>query len=90
MGTSKYSDDFKRDAVHQITVRGYPVAEVSRRLGVSKYSLYKSLKQFVEATAKPAVDHEAENRRLKRELARVTEERDILKKATAHFAQNAK
>lgn len=28
---------------------------------------------------KPGVDHEAENRRLKRELARVTEERDILK-----------
>lgn len=35
MGTSNYSDDFKRDAVDQITVRGYPVAEVSRRLGVS-------------------------------------------------------
>ena len=41
MGTSNYSDEFKRDAVHQITVRGYPVGEVSRRLGVSKYSLYK-------------------------------------------------
>jgi transposase len=25
MGTSNYSDEFKRDAVHQITVRGYPV-----------------------------------------------------------------
>ncbi len=23
MGTSNYSDEFKRDAVHQITVRGY-------------------------------------------------------------------
>ena len=31
MGTSNsYSDEFKRDAVHQITVRGYPVREVSR------------------------------------------------------------
>ena len=28
MGTSNYSDEFKRDAVHQITVRGYPVREV--------------------------------------------------------------
>lgn len=35
MGTSNYSDDFKRDAVHQITVRGYPVREVSQRLGAS-------------------------------------------------------
>ncbi|PSL17614.1 hypothetical protein CLV88_11661 [Shimia abyssi] len=32
MGTSNYSDEFKRDAVHQITVRGYPVREVSERL----------------------------------------------------------
>src|SRR6056297_2631680 len=46
MGTNNYSDEFKRDAVHQITVRGYPVREVSRRLGVSPYSLYKWLKLF--------------------------------------------
>lgn len=88
MGTSNYSDDFKRDAVHQ--VRGYPVREVSRRLGVSTHSLYKWMKLFGEPALKPGVDHEAENRRLKRELARVTEERDILKKAAAYFAQNAK
>ena len=31
MGTSKYSNEFKRDAVHQITVRGYPVGEVSKK-----------------------------------------------------------
>jgi len=36
------------------------------------------------------VDHEAENRRLKRELARMTEERDILKKAAAYFAKDAR
>ena len=71
MGTSNYSDEFKRDAVHQITVRGYPVREVSRRLGVGTYSLYKWLKLFGEPVPKPGVDHEAENRRLKRELARV-------------------
>lgn len=90
MGTSNYSDDFKRDAVHQITVRGYPVREVSRCLGVITHSLYKWMKQSGEPSPKPGVDHEAENRRLKRERARVTEERDILKKAVAYFAQNAK
>ena len=89
MGTSNYSDEFKRDAVHQITVRGYPVREVSRRLGVSTHSLYKWLKQFAEPVPKPGVDHEAENRRLKRELARVTEERDILRKATVYFARGS-
>jgi transposase len=91
MGTGNYSDEFKRDAVQQITVRGYPVREVARRLGVSSHSLYKWLKLFGEPVSKSAgVDHEAENRRLKRELARVTEERDILKKAAAYFAQDAR
>ena len=33
MGKGNLSDDFKRDAVVQITERGYPVAEVSKRLG---------------------------------------------------------
>ena len=88
MGKSNYSDEFKRDAVHQITVRGYLVREVSRRLGVSRPSLYKWMKLFGDsAPTKLGVDHEAENRRLKRELARVTEERDILKKATVYFAR---
>ena len=38
MSSSKFSDEFKRDAVAQITERGYPVREVSERLGVSPYS----------------------------------------------------
>jgi transposase len=80
MGASNYGDEFERDAVHRIAVRGYPVREVSRRLGVSTYSLYKWLKLFGEPPPQPGVDHEAENRRLKRALAGVTGERDILKK----------
>jgi transposase len=90
MGTSNCSDEFKRDAVQQIRVRGYPVREVSQRLGVSSHSLYKWMRQFGEPAPKASgVDHEAEARRLKRELARVTEERDILKKATAYFARES-
>ena len=74
MGTSNYSDEFKRDAVQQIIVRGYPVREVSQRLGVSSHSLYKWLRLFAEPAPKlGSIDHEAENRRLKRELARVTD-----------------
>ncbi len=90
MGTSNYSDAFKRDAVHQLAVRGYPVREVSRRLGVSTHSLYKWMKLFGEPASKAhSIDHEAENCRLKREVARVTEERDILKKATVYFARGS-
>jgi transposase len=88
MGTSNDSDEFKCDAVRQIGVRGYPVQEVSQRLGVRSHSLYKRMKLFAKLASKASwVDHEADNRRLKRELARVTEERDILQEATACFAR---
>lgn len=40
MGKPNFSDEFKRDAVAQITERGYRVADVSQRLGVSQHSLY--------------------------------------------------
>lgn len=89
MSTGKFSDDFKRDAVAQITERGYPVKEVSERLGVSQHSLYAWKRKFAKASTGEA-EKDAEIRRLKRELARVTEERDILKKATAYFARDAK
>ena len=46
MGKRNFSDEFKRDAVGQITERGYPVAEVSQRLGVSAHSLYAWKRQL--------------------------------------------
>ncbi|WP_341860925.1 transposase [Gymnodinialimonas sp. 57CJ19] len=57
MGTNNYSDDFKRDAVAQITERGYPVREVSKRLGVSAYSLYKWLKLYGAPASNPKRKH---------------------------------
>jgi transposase len=79
MGKVNFSDEFKRDAVAQITERGYPVAEVSRRLGVSQHSLYVWKKKFAKVSSGDA-SKDAEIRQLKRELARMTEERDILNK----------
>lgn len=91
MGNARFSDEFKRDAVRQMTERGYPVAEVSQRLGVSQHSLYEWRKKFSKpVTGSAGDDQSVEVRRLKRELARVTEERDILKKAAAYFAKDAK
>lgn len=40
MGKANFSDEFKRNTVHQIVERGHPVAEISKRLGVSTHSLY--------------------------------------------------
>lgn len=77
-GQIRYSDEFKIDAVSQVTERGYSVKEVAERLGISTKSLYTWMAKF----SKPqrVTDQEAEVRRLKKGLARVTEERDILKK----------
>ncbi|MBW9066444.1 transposase [Rhizobium pusense] len=38
---SNFSKDFKRNAVRQMTERGYPVAKVFQRLGLSQHSLYE-------------------------------------------------
>ena len=44
MGIPRFTPEFKEEAVRQITERGYSVAEVSDRLGVSAHSLYKWLR----------------------------------------------
>ena len=90
MGKANFTEDFKRDAVLQITERGYPVAEVAARLGISKYSLYEWKKHYSKPVSVPVDEQGAEIRRLKRELDRVTEGRDILKKTAAYFAKDAK
>jgi len=80
----RYTDEFKAEAVKQITERGYSVAEVSDRLGVSTKSLYLWLRKTKNKDRPDA--SQAEIARLKSELERVEEERDILKKAAAYFA----
>ncbi len=51
MRKSNFSDEFKRAAVVQITKWGYPVAEVSQRLGVSPHSLYAWKQQFAKVAS---------------------------------------
>ena len=67
----------------QVVERGYAVSEVAERLRISTKSLYTWRAQFTKAPRLRAEDSEqaAEVKRLKRELARVTKERNILKKA---------
>ncbi|MBT5187890.1 MAG: transposase [Kordiimonadaceae bacterium] len=86
----RYTEEFKRDAVAQVTDRGYSVKEVAERLGVCTKSLYDWKRKFHKPPKErnQEVANSAEIRRLKIELLRVTEERDILKKATAYFARD--
>lgn len=78
MGTGNFNDDFKRDAVAQITERGCPAKEVSKRLGVNTHSLY-AWKRKLAKMALGDTDKDTEILGLMRELARVSEERDTLK-----------
>lgn len=89
MSGKRYTDEFKIEAVRQITERGHAVSEVADRLGVTPYSLYSWKRKFEKSTVvqRAELDQHVEIRRLKTELKRVTEERDILKKAAAYFAK---
>lgn len=92
MAKSKFPEEFKLEAVRQVVERGYTVSDVSKRLGVSVQSLYKWVQEYspnssdrYEAELK---EIRRENLKLKAELNRAKEERDILKKAAAYFARN--
>ena len=89
MSQKRFPEEFKIEAVKQVTQRGHSVAEVSARLGVSQHSLYKWIKeqQLPSGQHKEQLSQTEELRRLKAELKRVSEERDILKKAAAYFAK---
>lgn len=92
MTSKRYTDEFKIEAVKQITQRGYSVADVAERLDTTTHSLYAWIKKYREPFPNQVakVDLQEENAKLKAELRRVIEERDILKKATAYFAKDQK
>ena len=97
MGRSrrKHSREFKLEAVRQVVVHGRSVSEVADSLGVNRNMLTRWKSQFLAEGVLAFPGHgkqnelEEENRRLRRELAIARQERDILKKAAAYFA-NAK
>lgn len=92
MSSQRYSPEFKDEAVRQILERGYSVTEVSERLGVSSHSLYKWVKavkpEKTEEQAAELIEAKSEILRLRAQLRRTEEERDILKKAARYFAKD--
>ena len=84
---------FKVEAVRLVTEDGRKVTEVARELGIGANQLHRWKRQFAEDgecafVGKGRLTPEQEElRRLSRELADVTEERDILKKAVAIFSR---
>jgi len=88
MGQQRYTEEFRREAVRQVVEKGHAVKEVAGRLGVSSWSLYEWVRKAgPPPTASRLANKDDEIRRLRHELKRVTEERNILKKAAAYFAK---
>ena len=67
MSGKRYPEDFKIEAVKQVTERGHPATEVAARLGVSSHSLYQCVKRYSPPPAErqKADDQQAELKRLK-------------------------
>jgi transposase len=94
MSNRKYTEEFRAEAIKQVTERGYKVREVSERLGISSKSLYLWLRLTRGSNSKQGQGSDSELRqeivRLRSELKRAEEERDILKKAAAYFASESR
>ena len=91
MSKPRFSPEFKEEAVRQVVERGYSVAEIGTRLGVSPHSLYKWVKAVTpdkdEKQATELLEAKSEILRLRSQMRRLEEERDLLKKAARYFAR---
>ena len=92
MSGNRYSDEFRDGAIRQVTDKGHSVKDVASRLGINAHTLYTWLRAAKppkkEEQAADLDEARAEIKRLKKDLTRTREERDILKKAAAYFAND--
>ena len=95
MGSTRraFTREFKREAVKLATESGHPTAQVARDLGLTPNLLRRWKQESVgdSSAAFPGKGrrkpHEEELAWLKRELVRVTQERDFLKSVAGYFAK---
>jgi transposase len=86
-----YPPEFRTEAIRLARTSGKPHAEIARELGMTGETLRRWLKQANRDEGKRSdgltTDDQEELRRLRREHRILREEREILKKAAAFFAQ---
>lgn len=93
---NNYAPEFKESSAKLAAESEQSILHTAKDLGIHVSTLHGWVKKYhpnnkhsTNLSAPPA-DVEAELKRLKKELVRVTQERDILKKATAYFASEAR
>ena len=91
-----YTRELRQEAVKLVTEGGFTVREVGERLAIPSQTIKYWLKMDKKGTLsevgkhqKPMSETEMELLRLRRELAEVKMERDLLKKAAAYFAKES-
>ncbi len=91
-----YTREFKEEAVRLVQTSGKPIAQIARELGVSDSAIHGWRKELAQhgKDAFPGKGHqtelEEEVRHLKREVERLQQERDILKKAVSIFSRESR
>ncbi len=91
----RYTPEFRAEAVKLVSEQGLSQETAAKRLSIPKGTLGNWVAASKASTrasapgARSAADLEAENARLRKELAETRMERDILKKATAYFARES-
>jgi len=88
----QYSSEFRESAVKLAIESNHPIAQIAKELSIKKNTLYSWVDKYSKPK-EPAMRTDEhiydENKRLKKELARVIQERDLLKKAAAYFARES-
>ena len=90
--TKSYSLEFKKASAKLANESDQPIRQTAKELGLNGSTLCTWIKQFYPDRNKKELienDVNAELKQLKKDLLRVTQERDILKKAAAYFASEA-
>ncbi len=88
-----YTAEFRASVVHLANESDKPITQVAKDLGINVNTLHTWIGKY----SRPKESDKAirtdehlydELKRLKKEVARLTEERDLLKKAAAYFAKD--
>src|SRR5439155_6847972 len=92
---ARFSKEFKVEAVRLLELGQKPATQLALELGINRNQLYKWQEQLqakgddnaFRGPGRLPLEQQSEIERLKRELKKVTEERDILNKAAAYFSK---